>query len=336
VLRADPRCVLLFTLRADFYAAFLTSSLWADNEGRISRIDLGPLGRDGLQVVIERPARDVGVFVEPQLVSRLLDEAAEEPGALPLLQETLFQLWGKRRHRLLALADYRALSKGARTGLAFAVEKHADFVLGRLTLEEKAIAFRILLRLVNFGEGRADTRRQQPRDALRSESETAQSFDAVLQCLVAHRLVTVTGDEQHGDVRVDLAHEILIQVWPAFADRIQTWRTLEQRRRELENAATAWRVRGSKDGGLLDAIELAGAIVWRSRAVPHVGHSPDLAVFLTGSEAVQSKAIRRRRLTFVGLSLLAVVTSILALFAWRQANEADRQRRSALGATRQV
>ena len=161
-------------------------------------------------------------------MSRLLDEAAQEPGALPLLQETLFQLWGKRRHHLLALADYHALSKGARTGLAFAVEKRADFVLGRLTPEQQAIAFRILLRLVNFGEGRADTRRQQPRDALLSEIETAPSFDAVLQCLVDHRLVTVTGDDQHGDVRVDLAHEILIQAWPAFADRIQTWRTLEQ------------------------------------------------------------------------------------------------------------
>jgi hypothetical protein len=49
----------------------LTSSLWTDNEGRISRIDLGPLGRDSLQA-IERPACDVGVHVEPQLVSRLL------------------------------------------------------------------------------------------------------------------------------------------------------------------------------------------------------------------------------------------------------------------------
>ncbi len=322
-LRADPRCVLLFTLRADFYGAFMTSSLWTDNEGRISRIDLGPLGSDSLRMVIERPARDVGVYVEPQLVARLLDEAAREPGALPLLQETLFQLWGKRRQRLLALADYRALGNSARTGLAFAVEKHADFVLGRLTTAQQATALRILLRLVNFGEGRADTRRQQPRDALRSEGEAAASFDAVLQCLVDHRLVTVTGDDQHSDVRVDLAHEILIQAWPRFAEQIQTWRALEQRRRELEAAATAWRTRGSGEGGLLDAVEFAGAIAWRNRAIPHVGHSADLAAFLGASEAAQSRAIRRRRLTLGGVALLAVVTSILALSAWRQANRAQ-------------
>jgi WD40 repeat protein len=329
-LRADARCVLLFALRADFYGAFLTSSLWTDNEGRISRIDLGPLGRDSLQVVIERPARDVGVYVEPQLVSRLLDEAAQEPGALPLLQETLFQLWGKRRHRLLALADYHALSKGTRTGLAFAVEKHADFVLGRLTAEQKAIAFRILLRLVNFGEGRADTRRQQPRDALRSESETASSFDAVLQCLVDHRLVTVTGDDHHDDVRVDLAHEILIQAWSTFADWIRTWRSQEQRRREMEAAASTWSAAGGGQDGLLGPVRLTTAVAWREEAAQVLGQTPDLGAFLAASEAAQSRVIRRRRLTFAGLSLLTVVTSILALFAWRQANEADRQRHDAL------
>src|SRR5678815_4934136 len=108
----------------------MESPLWIERQGAISRIDLGPLGSKSLRVVIERPARDLGVYVQPELVSRLLDDAAREPGALPLLQETLFQLWGKRRERLLALADYQALSHGARTGLAFAVEKHAEFVLG--------------------------------------------------------------------------------------------------------------------------------------------------------------------------------------------------------------
>lgn len=246
-LRADPRCVLVFTLRADFYGAFMTSSLWTENDGRISRIDLGPPGSDSLRVVIERPACDLGVYVQPELVSRLLDDAAREPGALPLLQEALFQLWGKRRERLLALADYQALSHGARTGLAFAVEKHAEFVLGRLTPAQKMTAFRILLRLVNFGEGRADTRRQQPRDALRSEGDVAGIFDVVLQSLVSHRLVTVTGDDQRRDVRVDLAHEILIQAWSTFADKIQTSRAYEQRRRDLEVAAAAWRASGSGD-----------------------------------------------------------------------------------------
>ena len=128
------------------------------------------------------------------------------------------------------------------------------------------IAFRILLRLVNFGEGRADTRGQQPRDALRSEGQTEASFDAVLQCLVDHRLVTVTGDDQHGDVRVDLAHEILIQAWSTFADWIRTRRSQEQRRREIEAAAATWRASGSDDDSPLGPVRLAAAVAWREEA----------------------------------------------------------------------
>jgi energy-coupling factor transporter ATP-binding protein EcfA2 len=335
VLRADPRCVLLLALRADFYGAFLTSSLWTDNGGRISRIDLGPLCNDSLRVVIERPARNLGVYVEPQLVSRLLDEAAPEPGALPLLQETLFQLWGKRRHCLLAFADYRALSDGARTGLALAVEKHADFVLGRLTSAQKGIAFRILLRLVNFGEGRADTRRQQPRDALRSEGETAASFDAALQSLVDQRLVTVTGDDRHSDVRVDLAHEILIQAWSTFADWIRTWRIQEQRRRELEAAAAVWRASGGGDDGVLGRVRLAAAVAWREESAKDLGHTPDLGAFLVASEAARFRALRQRRrarllVVAVPCSVaIAAVMSMLALVATHNASEAERQRSAA-------
>jgi WD40 repeat protein len=325
-LRADPRCVLVFTLRADFYGEFLNSPLWTDRQGATMRIEIGPLSSDSVRLAIERPARDIGVYLQPELLSRLLDDADREPGALPLLQETLFRLWGKRRQRLLAVADYHAMAGGGQTGLAFAVKEHADAVLETLTDAQKQIALRMLLRLVTFGEGRADTRRQQPRDRLRSHGEAAADFDTVLHRLVDNRLVTISGDGASGGVRVDLAHEILIAAWSTFAEELRTWRGHEQRRREFEAAATAWRTRGSGDGGLFDAMELAGAIEWRERAAPHVGHSTDLAAFLAASETAWRRALRRRRSTLAGISVLAVVTSILALVTYRKAEEAVEQR----------
>jgi len=333
-LRADPRCVLVFTLRADFYGAFMDSPLWTDRDGGISRIDLGPLHSDSLRTVIESPARNLGVYFQPELVSRLLDDAAHEPGALPLLQETLFQLWSKRRQRLLALADYHALSDGARTGLAFAVKEHADDVIAALTDTQKVIAFRILLRLVNFGEGREDTRRQQARDALRSDGESAADFDSVLQHLLDNRLLTVTGDDQREDIRVDLAHEILIHAWSTFAEQIRSWRIYEQRRRELEAAATAWRTRGSGDGGLLDPIEIAFAVAWRMSGAHQVGYSLDLTALLAASKAAQSQAIRQRlrrvQLALAATALFVVVTSALALIARNNAMEAEQERSEAI------
>jgi WD40 repeat protein len=333
MLRSDARCVLAFTLRADFYSAFLESPLWSDRNGEIARIDLGPPRSDDLRTIVERPARELGVYFQPELVSRLLDDAAHEPGALPLLQETLFRLWGKRRGRLLALADYHALGDGERTGLAFAVKEHADDVIGSLSAAQKQIAFRILLRLVNFGEGRADTRRQQPLGALRSDGEAAADFEFVLQRLVENRLVTVAGDDQRGDIRVDLAHEILIHAWSTLSDWIRTWRALEQRRRELEADAAAWRARGSSDSGLLDHIELSFAVAWRANAGPQLGHSESVAAFLAASKAALDRVSRQRRRRlqggFAAVVVFAMVIATLALVARSNAIDADRQRRVA-------
>ena len=44
---------------------------------------------------------DVGVYLEAGLLERLMAEAADEPGVLPLLQETIVLLWSEMQHRLL-------------------------------------------------------------------------------------------------------------------------------------------------------------------------------------------------------------------------------------------
>ena len=326
-LRANPRCVLVFTLRADFFGAFMESCLWTDLDGRSSRLELGALHGDRLRAVIERPARDLGVYFEPELVENLLADTAGEPGALPLLQETLFQLWGRRRRRLLTLVDYKALGDATRSGLALAISDRADTTLRTLTRTQEATALRILLRLVNFGEGRADTRRQQPRTALRTTGESKIDFDVVFRRLVDDRLVTITSDDDREAVRVDLAHEVLIHAWPTFAEWIETWRTHEQRRRALEAAAVAWRVRGSGDGGLLDTVEYADVVAWRTEATRQLGESAELTAFIAASEATHARAIRqRRRRVRVALTVLAsflVIVSALALAAYSQRSRAE-------------
>jgi hypothetical protein len=244
LLRAEPRCVMVFALREDFRTDLLNNPSVTVQQNRIRFLKLEPLRGENLRASIEQPARDLDVYFERELISRLLDEA-DEPGAQPLLQETLLRLWKFRRQRLLTLADYHALGDGSRSGLAFALSVHAEEVLRGLPADQQTIALRILLRLISFGEGRADTRRQQPRDALHSIGDRAPDFNAVLQHLVANRLV-ITSDDKHGVVHVDLAHEVLIQAWTRFAEWIATSRAHEQRRRELELSATAWRVRGGK------------------------------------------------------------------------------------------
>jgi hypothetical protein len=300
-LRRDPRCVLVFTLRADFYGALMGSTLWTDEQSRISRIDILPLRGAALRAAIERPARDIGVYFEPELVERLLSDAASEPGILPLLQETLAQLWDRRRLKLVILSDYQALGDADRSGLAVPISRRAEATLCALTPTQRAIARRILLRLVSFGEGRADTRRQQPRAALHTVEDTAVDFETVLRRLTDARLLTIDGDPDHDDALVDLAHEVMISAWPTLAQWAQTWRIDEQHRRQIEAAAAAWVRHGRRVGGLLDGVELAEIKAWRQTEIARaLGESADVTAFIAASEAAlqamkTSYRSRRRR-----------------------------------------
>lgn len=283
-LRAERRCVVIFSLRADFYGDFMESPLWTENLGRLSRIEVGPLRGAPLRDVIAQPARNLGVAVEPDLVERLLADAAGEPGILPLLQETLVELWDRRQGQALTLADYQSLGDHDRSGLAVALSRRADAILRVLTPEQEVIARRILLRLVNFGEGRSDTRRQQPRSRLCAVDDDPAEFEHVLRQMVADRLLVIDDDDDDHEPRVDLAHEVMITAWPTLASWIQAWRTAEQRRRHLELTAAQWVQRGRGIGGLLDPSELAEVEAWRrTDSARELGETAQLAGLITAS-----------------------------------------------------
>jgi hypothetical protein len=328
-LRAHPRCVVVLTLRADFYGAFMESPLWEDLHGRISRINVGPLRGAALRAAIERPAHNVGVFFEPELIERLLADAASEPGTLPLMQETLVQLWERRRLRLLTLADYQALGGRDRNALAIVLSRRADATVRALPPAQKQIARRILLRLISFGEGRSDTRRQQPRSKLRVASDDVIDFNAVLRRLIADRLLTADEHDDHGDARIDLAHEVMIAAWPTLAGWIQTCRADEQRRRQLEVAAAQWVERGRGAGCLLDEIELPETEAWRlTETARELGDSADVVALVAASRAARENKANeaeasRKQIHWlaggasVGMFLLLAVIAANAIFVAR-------------------
>src|SRR5262249_4703422 len=150
---------------------------------------------------------------------------------------------------------------------------------------QEAIARRILLRLISFGEGRSDTRRQQPRSKLRTGSDGA-DFDRVLHLLISARLLTAHDAQHRRESCVDLAHEVLIASWPTLAGWIQTHRGEEQRRRQLEAAAADWAKHGCGARGLLDAVELAEAEAWEcTESARELGPSIDVTALMNASRA---------------------------------------------------
>ena len=191
-LKAVPDVFLVLAARADFYSSLMGSPLW--EQIREHRLEITPPRGDALRQAIAMPARDVGVQLEPELVERLLADAGEEPGVLPFIQETLVMLWGRAGKLTIGLDAYTDLvgDKGGRSGLQVALAEHAEHVYRDVLASEheRAVAERILLRLVQFGEGRADTRRQQTVDELRSGVSDSAMFDKVLAALTANRLLT--------------------------------------------------------------------------------------------------------------------------------------------------
>lgn len=317
-LRESHSCKLLLILRADFFPDLMSCVLWPVDPGQ--RVEIAPLRGAALRDAISRPALALGVHLEASLVERLLADATDEPGVLPLLQETLVLLWEKRTRRLLTLSAYQRLGGDGRSGLAVAMAAKADATLAELSPEGQRIAWRILLRLVQFGEGRADTRRQQPVAALRSPGDDSAEFDKVLQHLADNRLLTL-GSEAGAGRTVDLAHEALIAGWP----RLQRWlaarRAAEQTRRRLAAKAAEWLRLGRGVGGRLDEIELTEAEGWlASPDAAELGCDEALPALVRASrealeqaERDRQSARRHERLAALRLRGLAVVLALLTL-----------------------
>ncbi|BAY66895.1 WD-40 repeat-containing protein (plasmid) [Calothrix brevissima NIES-22] len=264
-------CYLVLTVRADFYAELMQCPLWKNIQ--LHRLEVVPLDEIGLQKAILNPANNVGVFIESALVERLLKDAIGEPGVLPLIQETLVLLWEKLERRFLPLKayealvlsrkDYDTLGNNKRTGLQVAIARRADAALAELNRknqEQGAIARRIFLRLVQFGEGRVDTRRQQPVKTL-SAGNDADLFKKTLDHLVNCRLLTLSSRED-STPKVDIAHEALIIGWPTLQQWLTERREAELIRRRFETKAQEWERLGRSSGGLLDEVQLTEAQGW--------------------------------------------------------------------------
>lgn len=360
-----PNCYVILTVRADFYEDLMLSPLWTEIRGH--RLEVLPLDEEGLKEAIVNPADVVGVYIESALVERLIADAlgaSQEPGVLPLLQVTLEFLWERIERRFLPLSAYEDLAMvlprsayGIHpTGLQAAIARLAEEALAELTQTQEAIARRIFLRLVQFGQGRPDTRRQQPLEALRSIGEKQQDFQKTLDTLVKYRLLTVTSEEDEQDKKVDISHDAIINGWSTLPEWIQERKDAEQMRRRLESQAQEWMHLGQGKGGLLDAIELAGAERWlESSDAQELGYSPSLINLVTASRQAIAEAERleqerqqreynlikerleqeqkarkaeqlKNRVAVGSLSTILVVSSIAGIFSWQQQQQTLRAR----------
>jgi serine/threonine protein kinase len=155
--------IILLTMRADFYHRCAAYRALAGLLSSQQTLLVGPMDEAELRRAIERPAQAVGLRFEPGLVDTILADVAlrpgsgqaQQPGALPLLQHALLELWERRQRGLLTLQAYHDSG-----GVAGAIAQRAEALYAEFNPDEQALVRRVMLRLTQPGEGTEDTRRR--------------------------------------------------------------------------------------------------------------------------------------------------------------------------------
>ncbi|MEU1936590.1 helix-turn-helix domain-containing protein [Streptomyces coeruleorubidus] len=306
----ESRLRVVVAVRGDFYGHCAEHRELAEAVSHANLL-VGPMSGDELREAVTGPATTAGLNVERVLTARIIEEAGDQPGALPMLSHALLETWRRRRGRTLTLAAYEEAG-----GVRGAIAATAEQVYGDLDEGQARTARRILLRLIAPGDRTADTRRP----ASRSELGTGE-LD-VLERLAAARLVTLDGDT------VELAHEALITGWPRLAGWIEESRDRLRAQRILGEAARAWEELDRDPGALFrgSRLERAEELFGRQREKDDTDDLTRLErAFLTASAAARdaerdagTRAARRTRALAVGLCVFLVLALTAGLVAWQR------------------
>lgn len=151
----DKLCLVL-TMRSDFFGK-CTEQEYSGLAQQIQQnlVAVTPMTRNELKQAIVKPAKQVELEIEPELVEEMLTDVANAPGSLPLLQDTLAQLWKKRSNNCLQVRTYSQLG-----GVMGTLRQRANKVYESFDENEQAVCKQIFLALTQLGEGTEDTRRR--------------------------------------------------------------------------------------------------------------------------------------------------------------------------------
>lgn len=236
------RVRVLVTLRADFTDRPLNYVDFGELLRQRMEVVL-PLTPDELERAIVGPAERVGLQLEPGLVTAILHDVSDQPGALPLLQYALTELFEKRDGHTLTKKAYAEVG-----GVLGALGRRAEEVFASLDTDGQALARQLFLRLVTLGEGVEDTRRR----VLRAELESLSTKDtkkheenlSVLRGLIEvfgkHRLLSFDRDPVTRGPTVEVAHEALLHEWPRLREWLSESRADVRLQRQLATAAAEW------------------------------------------------------------------------------------------------
>jgi len=287
---------LLLTLRADFMGQALSQRPFADAlQDKV--LNLGPMNAEELTRAITQPAEKSGARFEEGLPALIVADVTTQPGALPLLEFALSQLWEKQENGKLTLYTYQSIG-----GVEGALARYADQVYAELSAAEQEQARRIFIQLVAPGAGTEDTRRLTARTELKKEDW------GLVRRMATKRLVVTDQSLEAGEM-VEVVHEALIREWGRLRAWMNESRAFRAWQERLRTSLQQWQASGKDRDALLHGLALREAGDWLEKE--EAALSEIEKEFIQKSTAVQK---RRRRITL--FSALAVVLVLLGTFLY--------------------
>lgn len=338
---ADPasRLRVIATLRADFYDRPLAYPRFGELLATRTEA-VPPLTPDELEQAIREPVERVGVRPDPGLVAEMIADVAHEPGALPLLQYALTELFERREEDRLTLPAYQGIG-----GVAGALSTRADEIYRTTELEGRRAIRQVFLRLVTLGEGRQDTRRRVARSELDGLEVGPGAVDGVLEAFGTHRFLTFDREPATREPTVEIGHEALLTAWERFRDWIDEAREDLRHNLRLTRAATEWNGSGENPSFLLRGVRLEQLETWAQATGFALGktergylkesleqrdreHGEERAR-LEREREVERRSRRRLQGLVAVFAVAALVAGSLTIVATSQSDRAEREARVA-------
>ncbi|HZD24396.1 MAG TPA: BTAD domain-containing putative transcriptional regulator, partial [Acidimicrobiia bacterium] len=198
---ASFQLVIVLTLRADFFDRPLEYGEF----GKLLEEGVLPLAtpsRRELAQAVSRPAHRAGLELEEGLVSEIVSDVADQPGALPLMQFALTEMVERSETQTLTIEDYHR-----RGGVGGAIGARAEEIYQQQSESARLALQQAFLRLVHVDEHDAYTRRRVRRSELASLNVDQTALSSGLQAFASARLLTFDRDPITRGPTVEVAHE---------------------------------------------------------------------------------------------------------------------------------
>ncbi|WP_316368099.1 nSTAND1 domain-containing NTPase [Candidatus Thiodiazotropha sp. CDECU1] len=233
------RLLFIVTMRDDFYGQCAFDQRLAALVSENHKL-LTPMTPDELRESVEQPARLNGKAVEPALLALIQSDMHNRPGAMPLLQDALEQLWDRCGKTLTSRVYTEEVG-----GIKGSLKSKADHTYGGLTDQSRlatelrqrreSLIRQLFLDLVDQGSGVPTSRRRD-----RSELPDDTEMDEILDAFVNARLLLKSHDKASDKTYFELTHEALIENWPKLKDWLKDKQEDDQIRQRLEQEAARY------------------------------------------------------------------------------------------------